>query len=49
MTTTGIVLWSLVIGLLIFGLLRKNRSNETNENHQDQRNSHQHHKGGCCG
>ena len=46
LTTIGIILWPLAIGLLIFGLIRKNRSHETDENHG---NEHKQHKGGCCG
>jgi len=49
MTTTGIILWSLVIGFLIFGLMRKNRGDETDNNHQDHGTAHKQHKGGCCG
>jgi hypothetical protein len=49
LTTTGIILWSLVIGLLIFGLLRKSKGDETDENHENQGTVHKQHKGGCCG
>ena len=33
LTTTGIILWSLAIGLLIFGLLGKIGNHKTDENH----------------
>ena len=46
LTTTGIILWSLAIGLLIFGLLRKGGNHGTDENHG---NDSKQHKGGCCG
>ena len=41
--TTGIILWSLAIGLLILGLLGKIG------NHKNDENDHKHPKGGCCG
>jgi hypothetical protein len=40
LTTTGIVLWSLTIGLLILGLLGKIGNHE---------NDRKQHKKGCCG
>lgn len=46
MTTTGIILWSLAIGLLIFGVIRKSKGDKTDE---DQGAAHKQHKGGCCG
>ena len=49
LTTTGIILWSLAIGLLIFGLLRKSKSDKTNDNHQKHEAVRKQHKGGCCG
>ena len=47
--TIGIILWSLAIGLLVVGLLRKNNDHGTDkkpENHGDNKKKH---KGGCCG
>jgi hypothetical protein len=44
--TTGIILWSLVIGLIILGLLGKMGNHETDEKHGNDR---KHRKGGCCG
>ena len=44
--TTGIILWSLAIGLVILGLLVKIGRNTTDESHENDR---KHHKGGCCG
>jgi hypothetical protein len=49
LTITGIILWSLAIGLLIFGLLRKNKGEESGEIHENHGNVRKHHKGGCCG
>jgi hypothetical protein len=46
LTTTGIILWSLAIGLLIFGLLGKIGNHKTDEKQGDDRKQH---KGGCCG
>jgi hypothetical protein len=46
LTTTGIILWSLAIGLLIFGLLGKISNHKTDEKQGDDRKQH---KGGCCG
>jgi hypothetical protein len=44
--TTGIILWSLAIGLLILGLLGKIGNHENDENHKNDRKQP---KGGCCG
>jgi hypothetical protein len=44
--TTGIILWSLAIGLLILGLLGKIGNHENDENHENDRKQP---KGGCCG
>jgi hypothetical protein len=44
--TTGIILWSLVIGLIILGLLGKIGNHETDEKHGNDRKRP---KGGCCG
>ena len=49
LTTTGIILWSLAIGLLIFGLLGKIGNHESDENHEKHGNDRKQHKGGCCG
>lgn len=52
LTTTGIILWSLAIGLLIFGMLGKIGNHETDENHENNGNhgkDRKQHKGGCCG
>ncbi len=49
LTTTGIVLWSLAIGLLILGLLGKIGNHETDENHANHTDSKKQHKGGCWG
>lgn len=49
LSTTGIILWSLAIGLLIWGLLRKGGNHETDENHEHHGTDKKHHKGGCCG
>ena len=47
LTTTGIVLWSLTIGLLILGLLGKIGNHENDDdNHENDRKQH---KKGCCG
>ncbi len=46
LTTTGIILWSLAIGLLIFGLLGKIGNHKKDDNHESDRKQH---KGGCCG
>ncbi len=46
LTTTGIILWSLAVGLLIFGLLGKIGNHENHEKHGNDRKQH---KGGCCG
>ena len=46
LTTTGIIFWSLVIGLLIFGLLGKIGNHENDDNHENDRKQN---KGGCCG
>ena len=45
LTTTGIILWSLAIGLLILGLLGKIGNHETDENHVDSKKQH---KRDCC-
>lgn len=47
--TTGIILWSLAIGLLVVGLLRKNNNHGTGENHENHRDSKKQHKKSCCG
>jgi hypothetical protein len=49
LTTTGIILWSLVIGLLILGLLGKIGNHKTDENHENHVNDRKQHKGSCCG
>jgi hypothetical protein len=49
LTTTGIILWSMASGLLILGLLRKNKDDEIDENHEDHGAVRKHPKGGCCG
>jgi hypothetical protein len=49
LTTTGIILWSLAIGLLLFGLLRKSKGDETDNHHQKHETVRKQHKGGCCG
>ena len=49
LTTTGIILWSLAIGLLIFGLLGKIGNHKTDENYEKHEDDHKQHKGGCCG
>ena len=49
LTTTGIILWSLAIGLLVIGLLRKGGNHGTDENHENHGVNKKQHKGGCCG
>ena len=49
LTTTGIVLWFLVIGLIIVTLFRKGGNHGTDEKNEAQRKNEKHHKGGCCG